>query len=47
MSEYSASLDIKKAMAYDLIQTVFNTSQAQYTADEVKQMIRAYIKSQE
>lgn len=39
------STDIKKAMAYDLTQAIDeNTEKQQYTKDEVKQLINAYIK---
>jgi hypothetical protein len=39
------STDIKKAMAYDLTQTLEeNPDKQQYTIDEIKQLINAYIK---
>jgi hypothetical protein len=39
------STDIKKAMAYDLTQALDeNPEKQQYTPDEIKQLINAYIK---
>ena len=44
MSTDEESAEIKKAMAYDLIDTIeSNTDKKEYTPDEIKEIIKAYI----
>lgn len=37
------SIDIKKAMAYDLLIILKSDAQKQYTAEEIEKIIQAYI----
>lgn len=46
MGMEQASLDVRKAMAYDLLLLLKTNENKTYTVDELEKMINDYIKSQ-